>query len=150
MHRSFGVAVCALLACSPDGMTAEGSQAPSMPELKVQITSVDPAAKRVVATVTNVSGETLLVPICVGGLQRQTATSWEHLDDARMCPGGVFESMAPGSARVLELRLPANAPECKYRVVASAARAQAAAGESDIVELRARLTESPSFCLVES
>jgi hypothetical protein len=130
--------VCGLSACSG---SATG---PSQPYLSVEISSIDAASREVSTTITNISGEALLVGACIVDLQLRVGDAWQFQDTGRVCPGNAFSSLEPAATLTVELTLPANAPECEYRLVASAATAQRHNGESTV---RSGESQSPVFCV---
>jgi hypothetical protein len=136
--------VCALSACS-------GSETgPSQPYLSVEISSIDPRNRQVSTTVTNISGEALLVPSCIVDLQLRVGDAWQFQGTDRACPGMVYSSLDPEATLSTELTLPADAPECEYRLIASAATAQPHDGESTDVSGRSGESQSPVFCVPAS
>ena len=142
MHRiAPAVLVCGLWACSSGNVNG-----PPTPYLEVAVTSIDPGTRRVIASVRNISGESLLIQTCIADLQRRSGDVWQLQETGRMCPE-VFETLAPEATRTLELTLPADAPSCEYRLVASAATAQPRESESAVLRERTKDSESPVFCL---
>jgi hypothetical protein len=143
-RTSLSALVCVLSACSG------GATAPSQPYLSVEISSISGTGRQVSTTVTNISGEALLVGSCIVDLQLRVADAWQFQDTGRACPGMAYHTLDPETTLTTELTLPADAPACEYRLVASAATAQPHDGESTDPSDRSRESQSPVFCVPAS
>lgn len=133
-----------LTACTS---TTDG-QPPAEPYLGIQILSIDVPARAVTIQVRNTTGEALLVPVCMGGVQVRAGVEWEWVDDGRICPFDSYRNFATLEVDTLKFTLPQGSPECEYRISAGAALTSRE-GEPALIQGQLRSSTSRFFCFQE-
>lgn len=130
-----------LTACT----STSGGQPPAEPYLGIQILSIDVAGRTVTAQAQNTTGQTLLVPECIGGVQVKVGEEWKWVDDGRTCPMDSYRTFAPNEIDTLKFTLPQESSECEYRIFAEAALTSSN-GEPALIQEQLRPNTSQIFC----
>jgi len=123
---------------------------PSEPYVSISVKHADLSNRRIVAEIRNIAGETLLIPVCLGGVQAMNSDgTWSYVDDGRNCPYDVYSVLGKDETVELDVAIPSSLPACEYRVIASAAVQRNSGGEPALIYDKVRSVYSSPLCLRE-